>query len=126
MKLIRTLAAFAAIGLSMLTAHAQFQVVHDAPNTTSTPKLTPLILADGSLITFHQESGNDIFRKYDANGVLIWNKALAGNSQTMWNGDPAIALMIDGADGFQFARLAGFLLLTSTVYFFLSSRWWIR
>lgn len=107
MKLIRTLAAFAAIGLSMLTAHAQFQVVHDAPNTTSTPKLTPLILADGSLITFHQESGNDIFRKYDANGVLIWNKALAGNSQTMWNGDPAIALMIDGADGFQFARLAG-------------------
>ncbi|MBK8581593.1 MAG: hypothetical protein IPL86_07035 [Flavobacteriales bacterium] len=45
MKLIRTLAAFAAIGLSMLTAHAQFQVVHDAPNTTSTPKLTPLMLS---------------------------------------------------------------------------------
>ena len=107
MNLTRTLSACAAICLSLLTAHAQFQVVHNAPNTTSTPQLIPLLLADGSTVTFHGEAGQDVFRKYDGNGALVWTKALAGASLALWNGGPGIAMMNDGADGFRFARLSG-------------------
>jgi len=58
-------------------------------------------------VTFHQEGGQDIFRKYDANGVLVWNKALAGNALGPWSGEPAVTMMNDGANGFRIARLAG-------------------
>ncbi|MBK9598917.1 MAG: hypothetical protein IPO60_11510 [Flavobacteriales bacterium] len=66
-----------------------------------------MLLADGNTVTFHQEGGQDIFRKYDANGVLVWNKALAGNALGPWSGEPAVTMMNDGANGFRIARLAG-------------------
>lgn len=89
----------------LLTAplRAQFQLVHDAPNTATTPQLTPVILADGNLVTHQWNSGQHLFRKYDQTGMLIWSRVLTGDAHNTWYGDRAVALRSDGDDGFIFA-----------------------
>ncbi|HRH70765.1 MAG TPA: hypothetical protein PLB89_14785 [Flavobacteriales bacterium] len=109
MDLTRTLVTCATLGLSFIAAQAQFQVVHDVPNTTSTPEITPLILSDGNTVTHHWDADQHIFRKYDANGDLLWSKALEGSSMPTWDGEHPIILMNDGADGFHYLYWAGLI-----------------
>lgn len=96
--------AFASACLLLsLSVRAQFQVVHDLPNTTTTPQLTPVLLADGSTVTHQWSAGEHLFRKYDGSGVLVWSKVLAGNAMDTWFSGAALTLVSDEADGFIFA-----------------------
>jgi len=99
----------------MLTASAQIQVVHTAPNTTSSPQLTPLILADGSVVTHHWDAGEHTFRKYDQAGDLVWSNGYQGSVGDASSGVPAVRLLRDGTDGFRFICFAGIIFIPDSL-----------
>ena len=101
----RAITSIVASGVLLFSASAQFQVVHDAPNTTTTDQLSPLILPDGNTVTHHWYDGEHIFRKYDEGGALVWSRAMEGNSENLWNGEKAVDLLNDGSEGFLFVAL---------------------
>ncbi|MBK8532557.1 MAG: T9SS type A sorting domain-containing protein [Flavobacteriales bacterium] len=105
MKLQRSLATCSIICFSVFAACAQFQVVHDTPLANALIAPTPLILTDGSTVTYHLSDGHPIFRKYDGDGGLLWTKFLEADPQTTWGyGDGWSSRMVsDGAEGFYFA-----------------------
>jgi len=92
-----------ALVLFIAPAIAQFQVVHDVPNTTTTPEITPLILADGNVVTHQWSDGEHIFRKYDEMGALVWSKGFSG--ALPWIGRNGDLMRKDDTDGFVFAQL---------------------
>ncbi len=102
---LRTFALQLLLGLCGGAAQAQFQVVHDVPNTSSNPQITPLILADGNTVTYQWNDGQHIFRKYDTNGGLVWSRGMEGSYFSEWNSEPSMVLMKRGTDGFRFARI---------------------
>ncbi|MBK8708770.1 MAG: hypothetical protein IPN30_09820 [Flavobacteriales bacterium] len=101
MKLQRSLATCSIICFSVFAACAQFQVVHDTPLANALIAPTPLILTDGSTVTYHLSDGHPIFRKYDGDGGLLWTKFLEAGPQTTWGyGDGWSSRMVsDGAEG---------------------------
>lgn len=106
MQFLRTLTNAASMVMMIVNVAAQYQVVHDAPNTTSAPVLYPLILADGSIVTHHWSNDMHVFRKYATDGELVWSKALGGGLAEMGPHGPVVLLRGE-AGGFRFVRYIG-------------------
>jgi hypothetical protein len=100
---------FACIALSLVAtvARGQFQVVHDIPNTTSTPQYSPIILTDGSVVTHHALEGTHVIRKYDGSGELMWSRSTEGHDYPTAYDDRTFSMVSDGAGGTWSARLVG-------------------
>ncbi len=78
-KRIAFLSSMTLIGIS--SADAQFQVVHDVPDTdTYPPTIRTIVTSDGGMITLQRVDSTHLFRKYDAQGGLLWNKVLQDTS----------------------------------------------
>ncbi len=103
---LRTFALQLLLGLCGGAAQAQFQVVHDVPNTSSNPQITPLILADGNTVTYQWNDGQHIFRKYDTNGGLVWSRGMEAYSFNTFDGGPSVVLLKNGVDGFRFVFIS--------------------
>lgn len=88
---------------TLIPAHAQFEVVHAAPDASTAAKAASLLLQDGSTVTHQIKDGMSIFRKYDAQGALSWSRGLPA-VPSVFN---PVQLFADGPDGFQVVRLAG-------------------
>ncbi len=84
--------------------YSQFQVVHDAPNTATSPFIAPLIFDDGAILTYQGTGDDHLFRKYDPSGLLLWSKAYSGASSNGWGSGPVKALALDENDGFVLLR----------------------
>ncbi|MDQ3101799.1 MAG: hypothetical protein M3R08_10470, partial [Bacteroidota bacterium] len=78
-KLYFLLIAILLIGTTSI--YGQFQVVHDVPNTEMyPPTIRTMVTSDGGMITLQQVDSAHLFRKYDAQGGLLWNKVLQDTS----------------------------------------------
>lgn len=79
---------------------AQFQLVHPAPITAMIPVVTPVLVADGGVVTHHWLDGDHLFRKYDASGALLWTRAMEGELSTaLLTGEPLMRMQADGSGG---------------------------
>ena len=117
--------------LITLSLCGQFQIAHYNGNTTSHPRIKPLILNDGNIVTYHWDDFH-ILRRYAENGELIWSKSFDGTLQTNFFLDPVVALSRDGSSGFVLARYVGTTQVTVDTLFttmiqcdmtFMISRW---
>lgn len=99
--------AYIALSLVSTVAQGQFQVVHDTPNTTSTPQYIPVILSDGSVVSNHSINGMHIIRKYDSTGTLVWSRMIDGYDIGSGYDDASFTTISDGAGGTWSARLVG-------------------
>ncbi len=80
MKNLFLLLPLVVIAILPLQTLAQFDVVHDIPNTTTSPIIKPLILADGSVVTHQYAADMHRLRMYDQDGALLWTKEYPGEN----------------------------------------------
>jgi hypothetical protein len=93
----------AAFLLTIPAASAQFQVTHDVPNTSTSPHITPLILNDGHVVTWHRHQGMNKLRKYTSEGELLWSKEMQGGI-SLWSLETSFCMAKDNSDGFVIAE----------------------
>ena len=78
---------------------AQFQIVHDVPNTTTNPIIQPVILEDGGILTHQWLNNVHTLRKYDQQGGLLWSTSIP---------DPSLVSIEPTPSGIVFCNYLGF------------------
>ena len=93
--------------LGIQNIHAQFQVVHE-PGGSAVSRT--IVTSDGGVITVQRIDSTHLFRKYDPQGELLWNKLLEDTTAIPPMFDPyeGISTMIaNNSGGCIFARFIG-------------------